>query len=76
MADLLGELARWPHVRLADIRGVCATQPPHASALDPGYRHNRYVDRKMLGRIRGRLVGELVAVAEAKAAWAAALTHL
>ena len=76
MADLLGELARWPHVRLADIRGVCAAQPPHASALDPGYRHNRYVDEKMLGRIRGWLVGELVAVAEAKAAGAAALTHL
>ena len=76
MADLLGELARWPHARLPEIRGVCATQPPHDGATDPGYQHNRYVDRKMLGRVRGWLVGELDAVVAAKAAEEALLTHV
>ena len=76
MADLLAELVRWPHVPLSRIRGVCATQPPHEGALDPGYLHNRYVDRKMARRARARLVGGIAQLAAARAAEEARLTHL
>ena len=50
LADLLAELVRWPHVRLRDIREVAQAQPAHAGALDPGYWHNRRLERR---RARG-----------------------
>ena len=50
LAGLLAELVRWPHVRLRDIREVAQAQPAHAGALDPGYWHNRRLERR---RARG-----------------------
>ena len=74
MADLLYELARWPHVRLADIRSVAERQPGHAPAgRDPGYAHDRAVERRAMRRIRQALVDDVASVAALKAT---GLTHL
>lgn len=51
LADLLGELARWPHVALSEIRSCRVAMEPHPSdGREPGYRHNA----KLLERWRGR----------------------
>lgn len=51
LADLLGELARWPHVALSEIRSCRVAMEPHPSdGREPGYRHNA----KLLERWRER----------------------
>ncbi len=73
LADLLAELARWPHVRLRDIRGVAQAQPAHAGSLDPGYRHDRGIERRWAKRFRRDLATLVAQVALLKGA---SLTHL
>lgn len=74
MADLLLELARWPHVRLADIRSVAERQPGHRpSGRDPGYGNDRRVAARALRGIRQDLATDVASVAALKAA---GLTHL
>lgn len=68
MADLLAEVARWPHVPLSEIRGLARPQPPHAPGRDPGYRRNRELEAAWMRRIRRRLVDDLAAVAALKGA--------
>lgn len=67
-ADLLSELARWPHVPIPRLRRLFAPQAPHEGALDPGYRHNRYIEAKRLSQNRRELVTDLSSVAALKAA--------
>lgn len=67
MADLLAELARWPHVRLADIRGARGPLGRHEAAREPGYYHDRGIDKREMRRLRKRLADDLAAVAAAKA---------
>lgn len=73
LADLLRELCRWPHVPLREIRSVAGVQPPHEGAPDPGYYHNRTVERKARRRLFGELATDVALVAGLKAR---ALTHL
>ena len=40
MADLLAELARWPHVPLSGIRALAGPQPPHPRGRDRWYKRD------------------------------------
>ena len=80
MAGLLGEVARWPHVRLADIRGVRGPLGPHAPGREPGYKHDRAIEYRWRDGLRQRLVDALATASMVKLAGQAAttpgLTHL
>jgi len=73
LADLLGELARWPHVPLREIRSVALRQPPHEGRLDPGYHHNRRVEARARRAMMRDLATDVASVARLKAC---PLTHL
>ena len=40
MADLLAEVARWPHVPLSGIRSLARPQPPHPPGRDRWYKRD------------------------------------
>ena len=44
--DLLGELARWPHVDLRRIRRCRTAMPKHPAEDEPGREHNKWLRRK------------------------------
>ena len=68
MAGLLGEVARWPHVRLADIRGVRGPLGPHAPGREPGYKHDRAIEYRWRDGLRQRLVDALATASMVKLA--------
>ena len=72
LADLLSELARWPHVRLADIRSARGPLAPHEAAREPGYKHDRAIEYGWRGKLRQRIVDVLAAASNIKAAESAA----
>ena len=67
LADLLGELARWPHVPLRAIRSVALRQPAHEGGVDPGYRHNRKVEGRARRAVMRALATDVASVASLKA---------
>lgn len=72
LGELLAELVRWPHVRLADIRAVSERQPPHPTdraAVKAASNHNRRVERAGMARLQARRAAEARQVAQV-------LTHL
>ncbi len=42
-ADLLSDLARWPHVALSEIRSCRVTMPAHEPPVESGHEHNRKI---------------------------------
>lgn len=80
LADLLAEVARWPHVRLADIRSARGPLDRHAPARDPGYMANRRLESRRRAETLQRLVDDLAAVSMLKSSAQEAkpqvLTHL
>lgn len=62
-ADLLKELARWPHVNLSEINEVARWQPPHGSVRDAARGHNRRLRDKMFNRVRQDLITVIALVA-------------
>ena len=51
LLDLLGELVRWPHVRLSMMRRCRRAMPRHPSADEPGKEHNKWLRRKHRAQI-------------------------
>jgi len=66
LADLLLEVARWPHVRLADIRGARGPLEGHAPDRGAGYAANRRLEGRWR-KVHGRLADAVAMVAAAKA---------
>ena len=52
LSDLLGELVRWPHVSLSEIRECRVAMGPHEAPEEPGRGHNEYLRRKWHKRER------------------------
>ena len=71
LADLLAEVARWPHVRLADIRSVRGPLDRHAGGREPGYKHDRHIEERFRASLPQRLADAAALVAAAKATEAA-----
>lgn len=62
LADLLAEVARWPHVSLAGIGCGRGPLEPHPPERDPGYKHGRALEKRWERRLRRRIV-DLMALA-------------
>ncbi len=53
-ADLLREVARWPHVPLSLIRGCRVAMPPHEPPAEPGRKHNEKLRERWRKKERER----------------------
>jgi hypothetical protein len=60
LADLLAEIARWPHVALSEIRSYRVAMTAHEPPAEPGRKRNRKILDRWLARER-RLKGPLLA---------------
>lgn len=58
-AELLGEVCRWGHTRLADIRSAAEPQPPGGSLADPNRKRNDHRRRAILEGLRRRLISDV-----------------
>lgn len=79
-ADLLADLARWPHVKLSQIRSLRVAMPAHEPPAEPGHERNRKVrarwrrrereaKRPLLARVASLLAREADAIAEDAREW-------